>query len=316
MGHMSLLLFVGLTAFGQPPAYRVAFIGTSITCGAGATERFLPLVTNGLKKRLGRRVQTYDLCFGGAHSFTHLLLLQQTALPWKPDLVIVETGALDGFAPELSLPAIEQIFHALAAARVPAVFLTRIAKCSDEKTRPVVMRLAREYGFPVADIPAQVLPDGCHPTNAGHAQIAASLLRAALDANQPKPPARPARLPGAEFVAAASARESGPAAEAPLAFFKNTGAALRAPAGTVEWALRFQGVLAGVLFRLGHTPAAMEYHIDRGPWRKVVIQPTWFLNYYLETDLKPGPHTLWVRLQAGPAGVILDGLEQITPTRP
>ena len=300
-----------LTVFvlsAQPPR-RVAFLGTSITCGAGVTLRFLPIVKAGIERRFQTKIETYDLCFGGAHSFTTLLLLKHTALPWKPDLVFVETGALDGFAPELSKPAIEQIFHELATAGIPAVFLARTTKCSEEKTRLAILQLARAYGFPAADVNASTLPDGCHPSNLGHAQIAAALLNAVDAAIKPKTPRFPAPLKNAKFQSAAQARTEGPAEPTPLTFFKESGAALKAQPGPVEWRMKFQGPIAAVLFRLGHTPAAMEYQIDGGPWRKAAIQPAWFLNYYFETNLNVGPHELGLRLQAGPAGVILDGLE-------
>jgi lysophospholipase L1-like esterase len=309
MGRAAILLFAALSLSAQAP-YRVAFLGTSITCGAGATERFLPRVVAGLEERLSRRVQTYDLCFGGAHSLTTLLLLKHTALPWRPDLVIVETGALDGFAPTLSSPAIEQIFHTLATARVPAVFLARTARCSEENTRPDILRFGKAYGIPVADIPAQAMPDNCHPTNAGHAQIAAALL-AAIPSARPPAPTRPPTLAAAQFRSAARARLAGPATEVAPVFFKDLGAGLEAPAGAVEWRFQFEGTLAAVLFRLGHTPTAMQVRIDAQPWRTVEIQPAWFLNYYLETGLPPGPHQLTLRLQSGAAPVILDGLEQL-----
>ena len=310
MGRVAILvLFAGLSLTAQPP-YRVAFLGTSITCGAGATERFVPQVVAGLESRLRRKVQNYDLCFGGAHSLTTLLLLKHTALPWRPDLVIVETGALDGFAPSLAEPAIEQIFHTIAAARIPAVFLARTAHCSEENTRSTIRRLGTEYGIPVADIPEQAMPDNCHPTNAGHAQIAAALL-ASITPARPPAPTRPPPLPEAPFRAAARARQAGPAAEVAPAFFKDLGPGLQAPPGAVEWRFDFHGALAAVLFRLGHTPVAMEYRVDNAPWRTVAIQPAWFLNYYLETDAKPGAHQLTLRLQSGVAPIILDGLEQL-----
>jgi lysophospholipase L1-like esterase len=309
MGRAAILLFAALSISAQTP-YRVAFLGTSITCGAGATERFLPRVVAGLEERLRRKVQTYDLCFGGAHSLTTLLLLKHTALPWRPDLVIVETGALDGFAPTLSAPAIEQTFHTLAAARIPAVFLARTAGCSEESTRPEILRLGKAYGIPVADIPAQAMPDNCHPTNAGHAQIAASLL-AAIGSARPPVPTRPPPLATAQFRSAARARVSGPATEVAPVFFRDLGAGLQAPAGAVEWRFQFEGPLAAVLFRLGHTPVSMQYQVDAQPWRTVEIQPAWFQNYYLETALPPGPHQLTLRLRSGVKPVILDGLEQL-----
>jgi hypothetical protein len=301
-------LITAASASAQPPL-RVAFLGTSITCGLGASERFLPQVTAGLETRFKRKVVTYDLCFGGAHSYTTLLLLKYTALPWKPDLVIVETGALDGFSPELSKPAIEQSFHHLAAAQIPAVFLARNANCSDENTRQTILTLGQIYGIPVANVNAATLPDGCHPSNLGHAQIAAAILKATTFPKKPATPANPPPFPKAKFQSAAQARISGPSETVPLTFFKETGAALKAPPGKVEWRFQFHGPLAAVLFRLDRTPTAMEYQIDRQPWRQVSIQPTWFLNYYLETNLIDGPHELGLRLHAGPSGVIVDGLE-------
>ena len=198
----------------------------------------------------------------------------------------------------------------LAAARIPSVFLARTARCSEEVTRPEILRLGKEYGIPVADIPAQAMPDNCHPTNAGHAQIAAALL-AAIPSARPPVPARQPTLPAARFRSAARARLAGPATEVAPLFFKDLGASLQAPVGPVEWRFQFEGPLAAVLFRLGHTPAAMEYRIDAQPWRTVEIQPAWFLNYYLETGLPPGPHQLTLRLQSGAAPIILDGLEQL-----
>jgi hypothetical protein len=313
MGRVAILLLAALALPAQTPL-RVAFLGTSITCGAGANERFLPLVERGLQLRYHRPVISYDLCFGGAHSLTTLLLLKHTALPWKPNLLIVETGALDGFAPELSLPALAQIFHEIAAAQIPAVFLARTAKCSEENTRPAILHLGREFGIPVADIPKQAMPDGCHPTNAGHAEIAAAIASAINLTTRPPSPKSPAPLPGARFQPAAQARLAGPDNPVPLTFFQQTGAALQAPPGPVEWRLQWEGTLAAVLFRLGHTPTAIEYQLDAQPWQKIALQPAWFLNYYLGTNLKPGPHTLTLRLQAGPEGVILDGLETVTPT--
>lgn len=310
MGRVAILLLLAAHSLPAQAPYRVAFLGTSITCGAGASERFLPKVVAGIEDRLHRKVQTYDLCFGGAHSLTTLLLLKHTALPWRPDLVIVETGALDGFAPTLAGAAIEQIFHTLATARMPAVAVARTAHCSEENTRATILRLGAEYAIPVADIPEQAMPDHCHPTDAGHAQIAAAIL-AAIPRGQPPVPSRPAPLPAAQFRSAARARVAGPDTETPPVFFKDLGPSLQAPPGAVEWRFGFDGPLAAVLFRLGHTPVGMEYRIDGGPWRGVAIQPTWFLNYYLETGLARGPHQLTLRLRSGTAPVILDGLEQL-----
>lgn len=304
-----LCFVVSALGLSAQPQLRVAFLGTSITCGAGATGRFVPQVTAGLENRRHVKVVTYDLCFGGAHSFTTLLLLKHTALPWKPDLVIVETGALDGFVPELSSPAIEQIFHHRATAQIPAVFLALNAKCSDENTRRTILEFGRIYDIPVAAVTIETLSDGCHPSNLGHAQIAAGLLKTLTFPNKPSIPTRPAPLPQAHFQSAAQSLIEGPNETIPLTFFKDTGAALKAPPGKVEWRLRFHGPRAAVLFRLDRTPTAMEYQIDGQLWKKVTIQPTWFLNYYLETNLTDGPHELGLRLQAGPNVVILDGLE-------
>lgn len=305
------LLLLAVLALPAQPAFRVAFLGTSITCGAGASERFLPQVVRGLEARLHRRVQTYDLCFGGAHSYTTLLLLKHTALPWRPDLLVVETGALDGFMPALSAPAIEQLFHEIAAARIPAIFLSLPVRCAEGSPAPLLRRLSKSYGFPLAEVDAPTNADHCHPSNSGHARIAAAILAAPIAT--PPVPTRPAALPAARFQAAEPARLAGPTAAAPPAFFKEAGNALRSTAGPVEWRLQFDGTLAAPLFRLGHTPLKMEYRIDDRPWQRVAVQPDWFLNYYLETGLPVGPHQLTLRMEAGGQGIILDGLE-LLPT--
>lgn len=310
MGRVAIILLLTAAAAAAQSPFRVAFLGTSITCGAGASERFLPQVVAGLEARLHRKVQSYDLCFGGAHSLTTLLLLKHTALPWRPDMAVVETGALDGFAPSLSTPAIEQIFHTLATSGIPSVFLARVAHCSEEQTRPLILRLGKRYGIPVADVPLQAMPDHCHPTGEGHARIAAALL-AAMDLQRPPAPNRRAPLAGARFVAAAKARRGGEGTEVAPLYFQALGNSLQAAPGEVEWRFAFEGPLAGVLFRLDHTPAAMSYRIDGGAWRTVDVQPGWFLNYYLASDLAAGPHTLTLRLRSGAAPVILDGLQQL-----
>jgi len=305
------LCFIGAIALvpAQPPI-RVAFLGTSITCGLGANETFPPKVVAGLESRLQRKVVSYNLCFGGAHSYTTLLLLKHIAIPWTPDLVIVETGALDGFEPPLSKPAIEQIFHELVTARIPSVFLARSARCSTENSRQTILTLGSLYGVPVATVNPETLPDGCHPSNLGHAEIAAAILKTTTFPDKPAPPARPPPLPNAQFQPAAQLRLSGPAETVPLTFFKNSGAALKAPPGLSEWRFRIHGPLAAVLFRLDRTPVSLEYQIDGQPWRSVAVHPSWFLNYYLESDLSNEPHELGLRLQAGPHGVIIDGFER------
>jgi hypothetical protein len=308
MVRVLLLLATALAISGQP-ALRVAFLGTSVTCGSGAAARFLPLVVAGLEAKLHRKVQTYDLCFGGAHSFTTLLLLKHTAIPWRPDLAVVETGALDGFAPALSAPAIEQILHALAEARIPAVFLARPARCSEENVRPVLRRLTQIYGFPLADIRTANLADDCHPSDEGHAQIAQALLAALGYPTPPPLPRRAAPLPNARFRPAAQALIRGVGRPVPLTFFRESGTALEASPGLTEWRFQFDGSLAAVQFRLSRTPASMQYQIDDGPWKSVPVQPYWFLNYYLETHLRPGTHQLGLRIGSTSTPTILDGLQ-------
>ena len=62
---MGLALFA-LALPAQPPL-GVAFLGTSITCGAGAGGPFLPKVKAGLEKCFHREVETYGVRFGGAN---------------------------------------------------------------------------------------------------------------------------------------------------------------------------------------------------------------------------------------------------------
>src|SRR5271156_5347956 len=77
---------------------RIAWMGTSITCGLGASseaQRFTVRVNRLFERQTGAEILSRNFCFGGAHSGLQVALLKTSVLPWKPDLGIAERGTLD-----------------------------------------------------------------------------------------------------------------------------------------------------------------------------------------------------------------------------
>src|SRR5580658_9481619 len=133
---------------------RIAWMGTSITCGLGATseaQRFSVRVNTFLEQQTGAKIISQNFCFGGALSLLQIALLKTSVLPWKPDLVIAELGTLDEFYQPISLPAIEAFMRIAYSARLPLIALYPYTTYADV-ARLGLHKLAALYGYDVIDM--------------------------------------------------------------------------------------------------------------------------------------------------------------------
>jgi lysophospholipase L1-like esterase len=302
---------------------RIAWMGTSITCGLGASteaERFTVQVNRIFERQTGAKIVSRNFCFGGAHSLLQIALLKASVLPWKPDLVIAELGTLDELYGAISLPAIEAFMRLAYGVRLPLIAFYPYTTYADV-ARDGLHRLGALYGDEVIDMAAydskrgaalgMITNDGCHPNDKGQALIADAfeerLKSSGADDNGWD------SIPGRMYTPDLSAVHFQPILLEPGAervtprLFDGQGYALRISAEQTI-TQKFSGSLIGLLFQFNGTPGKLSYRIDDGGWSEVQISPEWFLNYVLRTDLKVTAHTLRLRMAPKPAkAAVLEG---------
>jgi hypothetical protein len=279
---------------------RIAWMGTSITCGLGASgeaRRFSMQVNMFLERQTRAKIISQNFCFGGAHSLLQIALLKTSVLPWKPDLVIAELGTLDEFYQPVSLPAIEAFMRIAYSARLPLIALYPYTTYA-QVARLGLHKLAALYGYDVIDMVSyasrhgvllqQITEDGCHPNDRGQALIAAAFEhRLKSDGREDH---WPDSLPN-------------------LVYAPDLSGVTLQPISDDSIAQAFRGSLIGLLFQFQGAPGKISYRIDGGEWSDVQIAPEWFLNYVLRTDLTDTDHTIELRIaphQGKPA--VLEGL--------
>jgi lysophospholipase L1-like esterase len=290
---------------------RIAWMGTSITCGLGASteaQRFTVQVNRIFERQAGAKIVSRNFCFGGAHSLLQVALLKTSVLPWKPDLVIAELGTLDELYGTISLPAIEAFMRLAYTVRLPVIALypyTTLANVA----RDGLHKLGASYGDEVIDMVAydskrraelkMISNDGCHPNDKGQALIADAfdeLLKssAAAEKQWDSIPQRiyTPDLSGLRFQPILP--EPGTERMTPR-LFDGQGYALKISAERTI-TQKFRGSLIGLLFQFNGVPGKISYRIDDGGWSEVQIAREWFLNYVLRTDLKDTAHSIQVRI--------------------
>ena len=189
----SFLLLLGTVAFASE-APLVIFLGDSLSAGYGlpAREAFPAVVERKLAER-GTPIRIVNAGVSGDTTSGGL-----SRLPWllqqKPDVVVVELGGNDGLrgqppeAIERSLRAIVEKAKA-AGARVillgmsmPPSYGTAYARSFREiyprVARDLEVRLVEGFLEGVGGVSALNLPDGIHPTAAGHERLADNVLPA------------------------------------------------------------------------------------------------------------------------------------------
>lgn len=200
---------------GLPPlaAQRIVCLGDSITDG----HTYALLVQQALREA-GRPVPVMiGAGAGGDNAAGMLARLDRDVLAYQPDLVALGTGINDQrLTPAEYETALRALYDRLRAARVPVLVLTltvlapRHAAAVPQLAAfdAVLRRLAREYGYRLADV--QTLqaraaaagvglhePDGVHLNLAGYQVLARAVLDALGHADVAVPEQfRPPLLPG------------------------------------------------------------------------------------------------------------------------
>jgi hypothetical protein len=303
---------------------RIAWMGTSITCGLGASgevQRFSVQVNTFLERQTGANITSQNFCFGGAHSLLQIALLKTSVLPWKPDLVIAELGTLDEFYQPVSLPAIEAFIRIAYSARIPLIAIYPYTSYA-QVARLGLHKLGALYGYDVIDMVSyasrhgvllqQITEDGCHPNDRGQALIAAAFeQRLKSDRREDHWMGSLPNLIYAPDISGVNFQpisfDAGAERVTPRAF-DGQGYALKI-SGELTITQAFRGSLIGLLFQFQGAPGKMSYRIDGGEWSDVQIAPEWFLNYVLRADLADTGHTIELRIaphQGKPA--VLEGL--------
>ncbi len=286
---------------------RVLFSGTSITCGTGASDyahSFAAQIVMSLEKDLKAKVHGPNICFGGALAVTQLALLKHEGLKWNPDMIVLEAGTLDGFSPDLFLPAMESIFRLAIQRGIPLVAIHPYTSYAAGPKKELI-ELAAAYRIPLidmGDVAARkglkleaLSKDYVHPNDRGEALICEA-FRELFAASQPvvnSPlPARKYKpnLDGVRFIPASSFVTT--ARQQPLRRFKGIGKG----AEIKEAKIAIRSSIAVLIFSFGKT-ANLEYRIDQQAWTKAKPQPNWFLNYALFNAKQQAPHSLQVRLE-------------------
>jgi hypothetical protein len=311
-----------LARAGATHNLRVAWIGTSITCGLGASsesQQFTVRVNKYFEQRTRAQIVSRNFCFGGAHSLLQIALLKTSVLPWKPDLIIAELGTLDDLYGSISLPAIEAFVRITTGARIPLIALYPYTTCPDV-ARDGLHKLAALYRFDIIDMVAyaskrraelkMIANDGCHPNDRGQALIVdafGELLQSnAVEAANSFP--KRVYAPDLSGVSFQPILLEDSAERVTPRLFDGQGAALKIPAERTI-TQKFSGSLVGLLFQFKGSPGEIRYRIDGAGWSDVKIAQEWFLNYVLRTDLSESAHTIELRISPKPGRpALLEGL--------
>jgi hypothetical protein len=331
----SLLVLISISAWGSSlPAVikqarasghlRIAWMGTSITCGLGASTeaaRFTTKVNQIFERQTGAKVLARNFCIGGAISMLQVAVLKTSALPWKPDLVIAELGTLDELYKSVSLPSIEAVMRLAAGAHVPLIALFPYTTYVDV-ARDGLHKLGALYGDEVIDMASydlqrradlkMISSDGCHPNDKGQALIADAFEERlkSVGTEESRTDSIPNRMYGPDLSAIhfqPVVLDAGAERVTPR-LFDGQGFALKI-SGEQMITQRFNGSFLGLLFQFNGVPGKISYRVDDGAWSDVQIAPEWFLNYVLRTDLAASGHSVQLKIAPKPGkAAVLEGL--------
>ena len=280
---------------------RVVFSGTSITCGIGAStysKSFPMLLEKSLESASGLAVREFNKCYGGAPALLQLASLQSEALPLKPDVLVIEAGTLDAlYNSALNSDALEHIFASAAACQCGAIALyplTSYAAVPEQR----IADLAEKYMIPLIDLPAiaksrdlpieSLTTDDVHANDAGHALIAAELLRL-LRAALSEPPIAPrtasrATIPPFRVRFIPASKVIANLKRIPLGHFAALGFGVAC--NDCHISTRLKARFIAVVFRPSEAQKSFDYSIDNGVLKRVGNQPGWIVSdSLLEGDI-------------------------------
>jgi hypothetical protein len=303
---------------------RIAWMGTSITCGLGASSeatRFTTKVNQIFERQTGAKIVSRNFCVGGAISLLQVAVLKTSVLPWKPDLLIAELGTLDELYKSVSLPSIEVVMRLAYGAHVPLIALFPYTTYVDV-ARDGLHKLGALYGDEVIDMASydsqrraelkMISSDGCHPNDNGQALIADAFEERlkSLGSVERRTDSIPNRMYGPDLAGLhfqPIVLDTRGEWVTPR-LFDGQGYALKI---SVERTVtqKFSGSFLGLLFQFNGVPGKISYRIDEGPWTDVQIAPEWFLNYVLRTDLAASAHSVQMKIAPKPGKTaVLEGL--------
>lgn len=213
----TLALTIGLFVFLALPCWNDALAkdpsegqggaaaeGTIVAFGNSLTEGFILPEADAYPAQLERKLRAegyrYRVVNAGINGETSSGALSRVkwVLRMKPDIVILETGANDGFRainPDVIEKNITETIRVLKAANVTVVLagmqmLSNLGKEYTTAFKEIYPRVARNEGVilipffleGVAAEPSLNLPDGIHPTAKGHSIVAQNVFPYAVEA--------------------------------------------------------------------------------------------------------------------------------------
>lgn len=331
-GVRSLLAFTAVSALGSSlPAVmkqahdrgtlRIAWMGTSITCGLGASSeaaRFTTKVNQLFERQTGAKVVSQNFCVGGAISLLQIAVLKTSVLPWKPDLIIAELATLDELYKSVSIPSIEAVTRLSFNAHVPLIALFPYTTYVDVSSS-ALHKLTERYGDEMIDMAvygakrgarlSQISSDGCHPNDQGQ-QLIADAFEERLKSARESDVALPNRMYGPDLSGIhfqPVVLDAGAERVSPRLFDGQGFAQKFSSEQTITQS--FTGSFLGLLFQFNGVPGKISYRIDGGTWSDVRIAPDWFLNYIFRTDLAASAHSVQLKIAPKPGkAAVLEGL--------
>lgn len=309
-------------ANGEP--FRIIYSGSSIACGTGVDDpgyHFTALLNSAIEQRLGRAVESLNLCYGGSFSALQLAALRQEGLErFTSDLVVVQISGLDQLDPKLASASIEGILRMLRARSMPALIIYPWTAYAPTSAK-LVRQLAERYSYPLADMSTwgkrsgykitDIAPDLVHPNELGHAMIrdaAMELFDKALQSGEGVLPA-PRYKPAMEAIRFVPASELlGNESAAPLSRFRDlAGSAFDCTSGC-SLHFRVKAAVLLAVFSYEKVPSSFSYRLDnRQRWTNQREVPPWLINHYLVRESSAKPREVAIRISEQGRPIALDG---------
>ncbi|HUS13197.1 MAG TPA: SGNH/GDSL hydrolase family protein [Pyrinomonadaceae bacterium] len=305
-------------ADGKP--LRIVFLGTSITCGTGASaygKAFPPLLTADIEKLAGTKVQEFNLCLGGSISPVQLAVLKYEVVPLKPDLLVMEVGTLDElFKLKLGEPALEAMFRLIKAEKIPTIAFYPFTSYAALQ-RKTVVSLANQDRIPILDIEQHanlrrlsilnLTEDRVHANDRGHALIRKVLsdylrLRKPLIAANGIQHVQDDSFSKIQFVPAHQLLPQ--QGWVPLQHFSALGSGISCENGC-DLSFSIEARLVVLVFNPSDGPIQFSYRVDGKEWSPPIEQPNWLISYPLLSEERASSHRIELKLRSNVAGILM-----------
>jgi sialidase-1 len=313
-------------------AVTVAYLGGSITAGAGATDiertSWRAQITNWLRQQFpGSSVTEINAAVGGTGSAYGAMRLRRDVIAHKPDLVFVEFAINDWNEPERAVrESIEGITRQLLIQPQPPEIVFLYTTRLNRNTRADWHEaMAEHYRLPSINVgpplwkyieqeeikPESLWKDGVHPNDEGHKRFAQVILAFLEEQKRQKASPQFRNLPfplEQEMLTYGEIRsfvefKFGPAWKAENSSDSTLPAKLLASdkAGS-ELEIVFEGSAVGLAYRMGPDCGIIECLIDGKPAPAPLARiDTWNSFHHIQTriltsGLDSGPHKLTIRI--------------------